>query len=222
MPHPSRTGFPLQHATLFEGHADRFARATTPKERAVNGRRDFSPVPGLDLAREHGHHQARRSGQAGFDEPDWTVGDNQNRNLDHVTVCFGRSAVSKGGSTRSAGNMGRDVVGERLLDLECRHHLLAKAAHRGQVLFVAHVTKAGLAQQVPHAGIAQLNDASPRAVSPKPSPRIRRASWSFLTARSSCETGRFWRGQSRSWLRTESESSIRARRKLPSTGKSRA
>ena len=63
---------------------------------------------------------------------------------------------------------------------------------------------------------------SPRAVSPKRSPLIRRASWSFLTARSSRETGRFWRPQSRSWLRPESESSIGARRKLTSVGKSGA
>ena len=43
---------------------------------------------------------------------------------------------------------------------ECRHHLLAKAAHRGEVLVVAHVAKAGLAQQVLHAGIAQLGEGS--------------------------------------------------------------
>src|SRR6516162_5188202 len=61
---------------------------------------------------------------------------------------------------------------------------------------------------------------SPRAVSPKPSLLIRRASWSFLTVRSSRETGRCSRPQSRSCLRPDAESSIGARRKLTSMGKS--
>ena len=44
------------------------------------------------------------------------------------------------------------------LGSKCRHHLFAEAAHRGQVLFVAHVAEPGLAEEVLHPGIAQLGD----------------------------------------------------------------
>jgi hypothetical protein len=84
MPHPSRTVFPLR-ATLFEGHADR--RREPAEQRSVDARIS-DPLLGLDLAANTAITIARRSRQAGFGEPDWTAADNQNRNLDDITVCL--------------------------------------------------------------------------------------------------------------------------------------
>src|SRR5262249_48603684 len=62
------------------------------------------------------------------------------------------------GRSSWAAHCRRSIAGSTASGSECRHHLLAKAAHRGEVLVVAHIAKAGLAQQVLHASIAQLGD----------------------------------------------------------------
>src|SRR5437868_11167983 len=71
--------------------------------------------------------------------------------------CAARTAASAWRS-RSISSAACGAVAPLPTGSECRHHLLAKAAHRGEVLVVAHVAQAGLAQQVLHAGIAQLGD----------------------------------------------------------------
>jgi hypothetical protein len=57
------------------------------EQRAVDARIP-APLLGLDLAANTAITIARRSRQAGFGEPDWTAADNQNRNLDDITVCL--------------------------------------------------------------------------------------------------------------------------------------
>ena len=63
-----------------------FLRVTPNREQLMRG---FpAPLLGLDLAANTAITIARRSRQAGFGEPDWTAADNQNRNLDDITVCL--------------------------------------------------------------------------------------------------------------------------------------
>jgi hypothetical protein len=57
------------------------------EQRAVDARIS-APLLALDLAANTAITIARRSRQAGFGEPDWTAADNQNRNLDDITVCL--------------------------------------------------------------------------------------------------------------------------------------
>jgi hypothetical protein len=57
------------------------------EQRAVDARIS-GPAARLRFGREYGHHHSSAIQAGGLGEPDWIAADNQNRNLDDITVCL--------------------------------------------------------------------------------------------------------------------------------------
>src|ERR1051326_1358089 len=61
-------------------------------------------------------------------------------------------------NVKVANGMPRTMIATLLGSPERRHDVFAEPPHRGEVLFVAHGAKAGLAKQVAHANLGQLGN----------------------------------------------------------------